>query len=158
MIESNIILTTKNSTTFATLWTIIIEHILSSQIRNRTNQWSLYLKSSSSTNKIFRRIVDVLEKKLLFWFLSKLHSIKIWNFQFDVHSSRFHDHFDSRSFFDFQFFYYVFALLTVKIYVAWKIKSCQKHFQRLSFDFTEFRDDNKILRKSKSWWLWKIRR
>ena len=52
-------------------------------------------------------------------------------------------------FFYFQFFYYVFALLTVKTYVAWKAESCQKHFQRLSFDFTELWNDNKILRKSK---------
>ena len=84
MIERDITQTTKNSIIFATLWTIIIEYILSSQIRNRTNQWSLHLKSSSSTNKISRRIVVVLEEKSLFWLLSKLHSIKIWNLLKDV--------------------------------------------------------------------------
>ena len=67
-----------------------------------------------------------------------------------------HLDFISKLFFDFQLFYYVFALLTVKIYVAWKTKSCQKHLQKLSLDFIELRDDNKILRKSKSWWSWKI--
>ena len=60
-----------------------------------------------------------------------------------------HDHFDSRFFFDFQFFYYVFALFTVRTYVAWRAKSCQKHFQKLSLDLIELWNDNKILRKSK---------
>ena len=158
MIERDITQTTKNSITFATLWTIIIENILSSQIRSRTNQWLLHLKSSSSTNKIFRRIVVVLEERSLFWLLSKLHSIKIWNSQFDIHSFRFHDHLDSKFSFDFQLSYYVFALLTVRIYVAWRVESCQKHFQRLSFNLIKLRDNNKILRRSKSWWSWKIKR
>ena len=158
MIERDITQTTKNSITLATLWMIIIENISSSQIRNRINQWSLHLKSSSSTNKISRRIVVALEERSLFWLLSKLHSIRIWNSQFDVHSSRFHDHLDSRFSFDFQLSYYAFALLTVRIYVAWRTESCQKHFQRLSFDLIELRNDNKILRKSKSWWSWRVKK
>ena len=74
MIESDIMLTTKNSITFATSSAIIIERISSSQILNRSNR---SLLKSSSTIRISQRIVVVLEKKSLFWFLSKLRSIRI---------------------------------------------------------------------------------
>ena len=61
MIERDITQTMKNSITFATLWTIIIEHISSSQIRSRSNRWSLYF--SSSMNKNFQQIVVAFEEK-----------------------------------------------------------------------------------------------
>ena len=55
---------------------------------------------------------------------------------FDVTNS-IYIHLDSRFSFDLQLSYYVFALLTVRTYVAWRVESCQKHLQRLSFDFTK---------------------
>ena len=57
----------------------------------------------------------------------------------------------------FQFFIQfvtIFALFTVKIYVAWKIESCQNYFQKLLFDFTELSNSDWVLSKSKSWWSW----
>ena len=38
----------------------------------------------------------------------------------------------------------IFALLTVRTYDAWRTESCQKHFQKLLFDLTELRRDNKM--------------
>ena len=77
--------TTKSSMTsmtWKTIFTILIKRISLSLSR-----FSIFLKSSM--NKILFQIVVDLAEKSLFWFLSKLHSIRIWNFQFDVHSSWF---------------------------------------------------------------------
>ena len=133
----------------------------SSQIRHR----SLKFESSSSQILTFRfeiwfKLKFFSVSKIWAWFKLKLKSkfstcksSQVDSFEFEVwlddQSRNRNNLFEfkflkSNQSHDFQLSYYVFALFTVKTYVAWRAESCQKHFQRLSLDFIERRDDNNV--------------